>query len=281
MSEEPQRQKITGTAPAASNEAAEPQAGSLATASFAVQGMTCRACTRHVSQALTALAGVSQAQVDLAQGKAKVTYNPELTTVDDMQAAVEGAGYGFGEGQADERSLDCCSLPGGPGLTHRPRPYLFGLAAMAAVIGFYLGLVTLTSNWHFAKVQFSEYRWWLIALALGLGLQVTLFGLFRATLQNRARRAAGSALAASSGVSGLAMAACCSHYLAALLPALGMPFLSGAVAAVEQYQSQFFLLGVISNLLGIWVMLRMMARHNMLNPKSGLLRVPLGLGRAV
>ncbi|MCF8065273.1 MAG: hypothetical protein K9K36_08520, partial [Desulfarculaceae bacterium] len=122
--------------------------------------------------------------------------------------------------------------------------------------------------------------WWLLALSLGLGVQATLYTLFRATLRERARRSARKALAASGGISGLAMAACCSHYLAAFLPAIGLPFLSGAAAALEEYQDWFFLVGVLSNLFGIWLMLRMMARHGMLKEGSWLTRLPLGLGGA-
>jgi hypothetical protein len=71
-------------------------------------------------------------------------------------------------------------------------------------------------------------------------------------------------MAASGGVSVVAMMACCSHYLATLIPLLGISFLSATeVAGLEQYQSYFFLAGVVSCLFGIGLMVRMMRKHGM------------------
>jgi hypothetical protein len=74
---------------------------------------------------------------------------------------------------------------------------------------------------------------------------------------------AASGMAVSGGMSGVAMAICCSHYLAAVLPAIGLLFLSGAVAGLVEYQTVFFVLGVISNLLGIAYLIRMMAENGL------------------
>ncbi|WP_304226028.1 heavy-metal-associated domain-containing protein [Gracilinema caldarium] len=56
-----------------------------------VEGMTCKHCVMHVTQALKELAGVTIVQVDLATKKAVV----EGTNLDDsaMKAAVADAGY--------------------------------------------------------------------------------------------------------------------------------------------------------------------------------------------
>jgi hypothetical protein len=131
---------------------------------------------------------------------------------------------------------------------------------------------TLTSDWYFARVQFSEYRWWIITLAIGLGIQVALFTLFRAHLRGKKKTAANSTMAASGGVSAVAMMACCSHYLATLIPLLGVTFLSAtAVASLEQYQVYFFLAGIVSCLFGIALMVRMMRKHGMF--KTGVPKV--------
>jgi len=144
------------------------------------------------------------------------------------------------------------------------RPLVFGVMAAFAVIGFYLGLIALTSDWYNAKAQFSDYRWWIISLAIGLGVQVALFTRMRRILAGSHLKGAASGMAASGGMSGAAMALCCSHYLAALLPIIGLPFLSTAVAGLARYQTQFFLVGVISNLLGIAYMLRMLGKNGLL-----------------
>ena len=89
-----------------------------------------------------------------------------------------------------------------------PRAYLIGVLASFAIVGIYLGMNTLTSDWYFARVQFSEYRWWIISLAIGIGIQVTLFTLLRVHLRGRKKTAAKSSMAASGGVSVVAMMAC-------------------------------------------------------------------------
>jgi hypothetical protein len=140
--------------------------------------------------------------------------------------------------------------------------YLLGIIAAIAVVGLYLTMNTLTSDWYFARVQFSENRWWIIGLAFGVGIQMTLYILFRAHLRGNKKTAATSSMAASGGVSAVAMMACCSHYLATVIPLLGIPFISAtAVAGLAQYQSYFFLAGVVSCLFGIGVMLHMMRKH--------------------
>ena len=120
-----------------------------------------------------------------------------------------------------------------------------------------------------------------ISLAIGLGIQVTLFVLFRAPhLRGRKKTAAKSSMAASGGVSVVAMMACCSHYLATLIPLLGVSFLSAtAVASLAQYQPYFFLAGLLSCLLGIALMARMMRRHGMFKARISDERLRLKPGR--
>ena len=181
-----------------------------------------------------------------------------------MKTAVTSAGYRISESIADDKeaSEHCCAQP--DGWFWSPRAYLFGVLAAIAIVGIYLIMNTLTSDWYFAKVQFSEYRWWIFALAIGLGIQVTLYTLFRAHLRGKKKTAANSSMAASGGVSAVAMMACCSHYLATVIPLLGVSFLSAtAVASLAQYQPYFFLAGIVSCLLGIGLMVRMMRKHGM------------------
>jgi hypothetical protein len=113
-------------------------------------------------------------------------------------------------------------------------------------------------------MQFEEYRWWILALAAGLGVQATLYSFLRKRLKGKNVKSAKSSLAASGGMSTASMAACCAHYLVAFLPALGLPFLSAAAAGLAEYQTQLFLLGVLSNLFGIGVMLRVMKKNGII-----------------
>jgi len=56
--------------------------------------MTCASCVRRVEKALAKTAGIQEANVNLATEKATVTYDPAQTSLDQIQAAVEKAGYG-------------------------------------------------------------------------------------------------------------------------------------------------------------------------------------------
>jgi len=232
------------------------------TITLTIGNMQCQGCVRRIEGALMRLSGVTEALVDLAEHKASITFNSAKTNEHQFKAAIEAEGYRIINDKKEVISR-YCSQP--LDWFSYPRAYLFGLTASLAIIGIYLGMNTLTADWYFARVQFGEYRWWIIALAIGLGVQVTLFTLFRVNLRGHQLKGVKSSLAASGGVSTAAMMACCSHYLATVIPALGIPFLSAsAVASLAEYQVYFFLAGVISCLFGIGLMLRMMKQHGMI-----------------
>jgi copper chaperone CopZ len=246
--------------------------------SFSVMGMTCMSCARKVEGVLWERPGVIEAVVDLAGQEATVSYDPEKVSPDDLKAAVETVGYRVLENQTNDLE-DTNSPPLTHVLLSRPRPYLIGAVAALGVVGFYLGLITLTSDWYNAWMQFSEYRWWILALSTGLGVQAALYSLLRSRLKGGTMKAAKSSLAASGGTSTVAMAACCAHYIVAFLPALGLPFLSAAAASLDRYQTYFFLVGVLSNLFGIGLMLRMMEKNGMIPAEALLSRLTFGLRR--
>jgi Cu+-exporting ATPase len=93
-----------------------------------------------------------------------------------------------------------------------------GLTATVILLSFYFGTLTLVSGWSFTVQQFGAYWPFLVALAIGFGIQVSLFSYLR-----RAVHAAGSAkvMVTTGTTSGAAMLSCCAHYLANLLPVLG------------------------------------------------------------
>jgi P-type Cu+ transporter len=62
--------------------------------SLPVSGMTCAFCVNRVDKAIAKVPGVEGAAVNLATERATVNYDPRQTTVADIAAAVERAGYG-------------------------------------------------------------------------------------------------------------------------------------------------------------------------------------------
>jgi P-type Cu+ transporter len=60
-----------------------------------IGGMTCAACEKTVTSALSGLDGVVQVSVNLAAEKASVVYNQRMISLADMKKAVEKAGYQY------------------------------------------------------------------------------------------------------------------------------------------------------------------------------------------
>lgn len=77
--------------------------------SLPIIGMTCASCVYHVEKALQELPGVSSIVVNLATGKANVTYDPQVVGLPDFQRAVDGAGYAvaIAELTLDVRGMTC------------------------------------------------------------------------------------------------------------------------------------------------------------------------------
>lgn len=221
-----------------------------------ITGMRCAACAEKVRTVLTNVDGVINVEVRFAESYAKVQYDSQRIDEQAICAVLDAAGYSA-HSSVPESTPSASALSDG-WLKHR---LIWAVAAAMGVIGFYLGLITLTANWANAVYQFGEYGGWVISLALGLGVQVGLFTHVRAVMAGVRLKGAASGMAASGGVSGVAMALCCSHYLAVILPAIGLPFFSGAVAGLAEYQTVFFVIGVISNMLGIAYMLRLMVKN--------------------
>ena len=73
--------------------AAETETGEI---SLPIEGMTCASCVRRVEKSLVKVAGVREANVNLATEHATVSYDPSLVNLDELRAAVAKAGYAVG-----------------------------------------------------------------------------------------------------------------------------------------------------------------------------------------
>jgi Cu+-exporting ATPase len=72
-----------------------------------IGGMTCVKCVRAIEKTLNKVDGISHVNVNLSSEKAYVTYDPKLTTMDDMKRSVKKAGYRFyGLGEDDQKELE-------------------------------------------------------------------------------------------------------------------------------------------------------------------------------
>lgn len=144
------------------------------------------------------------------------------------------------------------------------RPIIIGIIGAAGLLAVYFGILTTAESLDSALYLFSEMWYWIFLLAVGFGTQLGLHVYIKAALRQR-RAGATAGVAASGGVSTVAMVACCAHHVTDVLPILG---LSAAAVFLVEYQTAFILLGVFSNLIGVTMMLRIMQKHG-LSPKSG------------
>ncbi|MEA1984847.1 MAG: cation transporter [Euryarchaeota archaeon] len=58
-----------------------------------IEGMSCGHCKTTVTNAISAVGGVSHVDVSLEEGQAKVTYDPEKTDIEAIKEAVVNTGY--------------------------------------------------------------------------------------------------------------------------------------------------------------------------------------------
>lgn len=132
------------------------------------------------------------------------------------------------------------------------RPFLAAILGMLGMISIYVLIVYIaTGDIHHVVEQFAVFKYWIIALILGFGLQMGLFWYIRSGMHLK-DGVSNTALAAGAGTGTFSMVACCAHHLTDFLPILG---LSAASLFLSKYQTYFFLFGIISNLAGITLMI--------------------------
>ncbi len=136
-----------------------------------------------------------------------------------------------------------------------PRSVAAGVLAAVALLGVYLGIISLAQGIEHALEQLGTDALFVGLIAAGFGTQIALFVELRAV--DRLHRSAAAVTAAGTGTSAAAMLACCAHHLVDLLPLLG---LSAAAIFLNAYQTPLFLVSIGMNLIGIVVIARQLQR---------------------
>lgn len=63
------------------------------TATLRLRGMSCAACANNIEEAIRSVAGVEACNVNFGAEQATVDYNPRQTNLEEIQQAIEEAGY--------------------------------------------------------------------------------------------------------------------------------------------------------------------------------------------
>ncbi|MFH1325370.1 MAG: hypothetical protein ABIH49_01195 [archaeon] len=123
---------------------------------------------------------------------------------------------------------------------------LYGILAGLGLLVFYLTILSVFQGVNFAFLNLRSLWYLIFPLAIGFGTQIGLYASIKHT-------ATLNGMVASTGtVSAGSMVACCSHFLLNIIPFLG---LSGIALFVMKYQTAFLGFGILSNFLGIGLML--------------------------
>lgn len=135
-------------------------------------------------------------------------------------------------------------------MNERITPYAFaaGLAASVLLLGIYFAVLSLVSGWGFAASQFAQFRYFIVTLAVGFGIQIGLYRYLKVKHSLRHGDTSGRVVAATGTTSTAAMISCCAHYLVNILPILGA---TGIATIAAQYQVKLFWIGIAFNLAGI------------------------------
>jgi len=126
---------------------------------------------------------------------------------------------------------------------------IYGMLACVILLGVYFAVLTLVSGWSFAQSQFVDFWYFIISLAVGFGIQISLYQYIKSLVNSG--QGMGKVVGVSGTTSTVAMISCCAHYLVNLVPVLGV---TGLVTFVAQYQVELFWVGLASNIFGIGYM---------------------------
>ena len=122
---------------------------------------------------------------------------------------------------------------------------LYGILAGLGLLVFYLAVVSIFQGIDFAFLNLRSLWYLVFPLAIGFGTQIGLYTSIKHTA------AMTGTVAGTGGVSAGSMVACCSHFLLNLIPIVG---LSGIAVFLAAYQKEFLGIGIVSNVIGISIM---------------------------
>ena len=139
-------------------------------------------------------------------------------------------------------------------------PVGMGLAGSAFLFLLYFGIVSVAESPRHALDLFWQDRLIVFPIILGFGVQTGLYTILKKRLFLPAADTgpSGALTGAGGATSTIAMAACCAHHVADVLPILG---LTAAAAFLAQYRTAFMLLGLGTTLIGVVVMLAILGRE--------------------
>ncbi|MBI2547299.1 MAG: hypothetical protein HYW23_02525 [Candidatus Aenigmarchaeota archaeon] len=131
--------------------------------------------------------------------------------------------------------------------TFQDRSVIHGILSSLSLILVYFTIVGLFQGMAYAINRFVELWYLMTPLVAGFGFQIGLFSYIRNFMMMKA-----GTVGISGGASAISMVACCAHHITDVIPILGVSALG---IFLLEYQPLFLVLGIISNLAGIFFMM--------------------------
>ena len=146
-------------------------------------------------------------------------------------------------------------------------PPLVGVLGASALLGLYLGILSIAQSPSHALEQLAQDQVWVGLVALGFGVQLGMYAYLRLIVQALKLAGATAMTGVGTGTSTLGMLACCAHHLTDFGPLValaGASGLSGAVTFLAAWKIPFIIFGLVVNAFGIvvtWRLIRSSRAH--------------------
>ena len=138
---------------------------------------------------------------------------------------------------------------------------LAGILGSLSISGLFFITMFVFASVNDALNLLWSLKLWIVPLIFGFGLQVVLFAYMKSVLKfQKAALSVKASVTASGGVSAVSMAACCVHHFTDILPFLGVTALA---TFFTEYQIFFLAVGISSNIMGIFFMLKNIIGHGL------------------
>ncbi len=138
---------------------------------------------------------------------------------------------------------------------------IHAVTASIALSAIYFLIVSIAQGFPHAAEEFASIWYLMVPLVVGFGVQVGLFSYTHAAIKSVSSKG----VATSGGVSTISMVACCAHHVTDILPLIGF---TAFALFLTQYQNFFVVLGILSNLIGIFFMLGIIQSRKLYSKKS-------------
>ena len=122
----------------------------------------------------------------------------------------------------------------------------YGVLSGLGILLLFISIIAVFQGYGIAISEFKRLWYFIVPLAIGFGTQIGLY----ISIKRDASIKAG--VKTSGAVSGSSMVICCSHYLLNIIPIISV---TGLTTFLMTYQKAFFILGIISSIVGIAMML--------------------------